>query len=105
MLRWQPWVCSVAWTLWLSARNRRDFLVDQPVQRVHQSVDFCLVLACVRRRVGGFGFQDAVNQVNNRSLLFCGNVWYRELLPIVRVKVNVTAAICAQEITCKWLNS
>ena len=40
---------------WLVPSHRRDFVVVQAVQRIHQSVDFCLVLAAVHRRVGDGG--------------------------------------------------
>ena len=41
--------------------GRRDFVVGEAVRSVHQSVDSRLLIAGVRRRVDGFGFQDAFN--------------------------------------------
>ena len=50
--------------------SRRVFVVGQAVQRVDQLVDFHLVIAGVRRRVGGIGDQNTDNGFDDSLLLF-----------------------------------
>ena len=87
-------ICKISF----SPLDNRNLLIRQAVKDVHELVDLPLQRRGVRRGVGLFDIEDAVNQLDERCLDSGINVGDGEFFPVVRVKVGVAAAVGAEEI-------
>jgi hypothetical protein len=74
-----------------------DFVFRQAIQVIDQPVDFALKMGDIR--VWGLFLcgKDAINERDNSRLLTRADVRDWQLLPVVRVKMNVAATVGSKE--------
>ena len=68
------------------------------IESVDVAVDFGFEDGDVGREIGRFGGKNAFHKVDKGLLVGKGDVGYRELFPVVRIKMDVASTICSQEV-------